>query len=116
MAVTPSRHVEQVPAGFGGMGGKGREGERRGGGERGHYFSDHRSCACRARHVRDALKSFRNSSVTPCSSRGASIDAPSASGERRRLVDAPDQAREALREPTPLLLRQKAPDLAPAAV
>src|SRR5262245_58301974 len=34
------------------------------------------------------------------------------SGERGRFVDAPDQAREALSEPLPLLLRQKAPNLA----
>src|SRR5690242_17825618 len=40
----------------------------------------------------------------------------SRSGERGRLIDAPDQAREPLREPAPLLLRQKAPDLTPATV
>src|SRR6185312_8978687 len=38
------------------------------------------------------------------------------SGEGRRFIDAPDQAREALSEPLPLLLRQKAPNLAPVAM
>src|SRR3954465_10016595 len=38
------------------------------------------------------------------------------SGERGRLVDAPDQARQPLRESAPLLFRQKAPNLTSTAV
>src|SRR5262249_37634209 len=44
------------------------------------------------------------------------LRAPADSGERGRLIDAPDQARQSLRESAPLLFRQKAPNLASTAV
>jgi len=64
----------------------------------------------RQRH--DAL-SFSNSNSP---SAGDLSCARPSSSERGRLVDAPDEALEPLRESAPLLFCQKAPDLASAAM